>query len=268
MVDFVLGSVTKAYRWFVAVWIVLDVIACTIVGGVLGAKSGGYGGNDHPFLGVLLGFVVGVVTSVLTGGILATIINIERNTAKTLKYLRGGKDDDGDVSFDDDEIEASPEPSYDFDVPIRRAPATKAGGVPAGAASIGSEAFKGRTDLASIVIPDSVTSIGKSAFSGCTGLTEVVIPDSVASIGDLAFQDCVGITDVTIGRGVASIGTGAFSYCKSLASVTSLAEVPPSTSSGIFQNVPGNVCLYVPEGSIEAYRAANTWRKFAAIEPI
>jgi len=266
MVDFVLGFVKKVYRWFVAVWIVLNVIVSTIIGGKV-AKSVD---DDYVFWGVLLGFVLGVVTSVLTGGILVTFIEIERNTAKTVKLLRGSKDDD--ISFDErededeNEYEAPSEPDY---LPAPRvATATKAYSVQAGANFIGNEAYKGRTDMASIAIPDSVTSIGKSAFCGCTGLTEVTIPDSVTSIGEMAFQDCVGITAVTIGSGVASIGSGAFSYCKRLESVTCLAQVPPATSAGVFQNVPGNVCLYVPEAYIDAYKTAATWRKFESIEPI
>jgi hypothetical protein len=259
MLDFV----KNMYRGFVAVWLVLNVILCAIGGG----KIGGIAGGGYIIWGVLIGIVWGVITSILIGGYIVTIISIERNTAKTVKLLSGGKDDD--VSFDELEDETPFERHEVYSAPIpHREPATKAHSVPAGATSIANEAFKGRTDLASIAIPDGVTSIGKSAFSGCTGLTEVTIPDSVTSIGELAFQDCVGITAVTIGSGVTSIGTGAFSYCKSLTSVTSLAQVPPLTSSGIFQNVPGNVCLYVPADCIEAYRTANTWRKFASIESI
>jgi len=265
MVDFVLGFVKKVYRWFVAVWIVLDVVASTIIGGVIAKTIG----DDYIFWGILIGFVSGVVTSVLSGGILATFISIEMNTAKTIKILSGDKDDDDDLSFndDDDNDNTSSEQYYSAPAP-RRETATKAYSIPVGTQSIENDAFKGRTDLASIAIPDGVTSIGKSAFSGCTGLTEVKIPDSVTSIGELAFQDCVGITAVTIGDGVTSIGSGAFSYCKSLMSITSLAQVPPLTSSGVFQNVPGNVCLYVPETGIEAYKTANTWRKFETIEVI
>jgi len=50
----------------------------------------------------------------------------------------------------------------------------------------------------SSVIPTdgSVTSIGTGAFRERTGLTSITIPDSVTSIGDLAFYQCTGLTTV------------------------------------------------------------------------
>ena len=82
--------------------------------------------------------------------------------------------------------------------------------------SIGYEAFRGRTALTSITIPNSVTSIGWDAFTGCTALTSITIPDSVTSIGDYAFDGCTSLTNVTLGNSVTSIGWGAFSCCKAL----------------------------------------------------
>jgi len=267
MLDSVLDFVKKLYRGFVAIWLIFDVIASTIIGGVIGA----YADDDYIFWGILGGFVFGVITSILTGGLLVTIISIERNTDKTVKLLRGGKN--ADASFDDD-VSLDEDVSLDDGSEPYCAPASapnvvpKTYGIPDGTKTIGNEAFKGRTDLTSITIPGSVTSIGKSAFSGCTGLTAVTIPDPVTSIGDMAFQDCTGITSVTIGSGVTSVGTGAFSYCRRLTSVTVLAQVPPLASAGVFQNVPGNACLYVPEAALDAYKTANTWRKFLTIEPV
>ena len=78
-----------------------------------------------------------------------------------------------------------------------------------------------------ITIPDSVTSIGGGAFRGCSNLTSVVIPNSVTSIGYSAFEDCSSLTSVVIGNSVTSIGGGAFRGCSNLTSVV----IPDSVTS-------------------------------------
>ena len=86
--------------------------------------------------------------------------------------------------------------------------------------SIGWEAFKNYTSLASVTIPNSVTSIGGYAFCGCTSLASITIPDSVTSIDNMAFEDCTSLASVTIGNGVTSIDCSSFKNCTSLASIT------------------------------------------------
>ena len=58
---------------------------------------------------------------------------------------------------------------------------------------IGSNAF-GKTDLTSIIIPDSVRYIADFAFAWCTDLTSVYIPDTVAYVGEGAFSVCPKVT--------------------------------------------------------------------------
>ena len=101
--------------------------------------------------------------------------------------------------------------------------------------SIGAFAFRNRTGLTSITIPNSVTSIGRYAFEGCSGLTSITIPDSVTSIGDFAFFDCTGLTSVTIPDSVTSIGGFAFRDCTGLTSIA----IPDSVTiicAGAFYN--------------------------------
>ena len=86
--------------------------------------------------------------------------------------------------------------------------------------TIGEDAFRNCTSLASVTIPNSVTTIGEGAFSGCSSLTSVTIPNSVTSIGNYAFYGCSNLTSITIGNSVTTIGNAAFYECTSLTSVT------------------------------------------------
>ena len=92
---------------------------------------------------------------------------------------------------------------------------------------IANNAFKDKTTIVSVTIPDSVTSLGDYAFSGCAGLTSVTIGNGVTSIGGRAFRSCTALTSISIGNGVTSIGTYAFQSCTGLTSIT----IPNSVNS-------------------------------------
>ncbi len=118
------------------------------------------------------------------------------------------------------------------------------------------------------VIPNSVTAIG-CAFRLCKGLDKVIIPDSVISINGWAFFGCDDVTSVTLGESVSLIGEGAF-CCASMTDMTCSAFVPPAASiifgvddSGLYDQVK----LYVPNESLDAYRAHREWGKFTHIVP-
>ena len=139
--------------------------------------------------------------------------------------------------------------------------------------SIGQYAFRNCSGLTSIDIPNSVTSIGEAAFSQCSGLTSISIPNSVTTIGNGAFYSCSGLTTCTIGSGVTSIGMNAFQYCSSLIGIVSNAVTPPTliynaqTPAGyIYMNFDDtNECpIYVPSASVETYKSANGWSKYAS----
>lgn len=127
-----------------------------------------------------------------------------------------------------------------------------------------------------VVIPDSVTyqdmqfavvGIDDRAFEDCSEVTSVVIGNSVESIGEEAFHCCSSLTSLTIGSGVTTIGANAFNYCNSLQTVSCLGAVPPvMENSNCFSTAAyRNAILYVPEGLIETYSAADYWYKFEKI---
>ncbi|MCR5653220.1 MAG: leucine-rich repeat protein, partial [Ruminococcus sp.] len=55
---------------------------------------------------------------------------------------------------------------------------------------IAADAFKDKSRIKMLGIPNTITSIDSGAFKGCTGLSGITIPDSVTSIGAGAFADC------------------------------------------------------------------------------
>ena len=140
--------------------------------------------------------------------------------------------------------------------------------IPNSVTSIESEAFSDCSGLTSITIPNSVTSIGDQAFRGCKDLTSVTIGNGVTSIGFEAFAYCYDLTSVTIGNGVTSIGDQAFYNCYVLTDLYCYAEkVPTSRSlSELFGGTPVyTATLHVPAASIDAYKAADQWKKFGKI---
>ena len=138
--------------------------------------------------------------------------------------------------------------------------------IPNSVTSIGNSAFWCCYNLTSVTIPNSVTSIGRSTFSGCSSLTSITIPNSVTSMGSYAFSGCSGLTSINIPNSVTSIGGSAFSGCSSLTSVYNYAATPQAIYSNVFYELNLSTCtLYVPEESIELYRAADVWKEFGNI---
>ena len=129
----------------------------------------------------------------------------------------------------------------------------------AGITTIRGYAFYGCADLQSVEIPNGMTSVEGGTFSGCTGLTSVTIPEGVTNIGAYAFSDCSSLPSVTIPSTVTSIENGAFNGCTGLTSITCLAVAPPTMVNIPFNNVPADCAIYVPAGSVDAYKAASGW---------
>lgn len=129
--------------------------------------------------------------------------------------------------------------------------------------------FKSCYALESVKISEKTTSIGRYAFGDCERLFSVVIPDGVESIGDNAFENC-GLRKLTLGKNVKTIGDKAFATCVDLMEIHSLAVEPPaylrgSPDGSIFGVSYFYGILYVPEGSVDAYRQAEEWEKFVSI---
>ena len=136
--------------------------------------------------------------------------------------------------------------------------------IPNSVTTIEEYTFSDCDNLISVNIPDSVTTIGEGALCYCNSLTSVNIPNSVTSIRYYAFQGCTSLTSVTIGNNVKTIGDYAFDECTSLTSVYCKAITPPTLSySNVFDNNGSGRKIYVPVGSVNAYKSATRWSEYA-----
>ena len=147
--------------------------------------------------------------------------------------------------------------------------------IPNSVSSIEANAFRLCDNLATITIPNAVTSIESETFYGCHSLTSIAIPSGVTSIGNEAFHYCKSLTSITIPSGVTSIGYAAFADCSGLTSIHCKSKTPPSLIlrseyseyKPVFdENTYSSATLYVPQGSVEAYKSAEGWKNFQKIE--
>ena len=100
-----------------------------------------------------------------------------------------------------------------------------------------------------------VTEIGEGAFQNNTGLTEVSIPASITSIGASAFAGCTNLKSITV-----------YNETPINLSVVSARGFTRTDGSSVFEGVDKETCiLYVPEGSVDAYKAAPGWKDFKNI---
>ena len=110
-----------------------------------------------------------------------------------------------------------------------------------------------------------LTAIGSSAFSGSSKFTTVTLPNTITSIGNYAFSACSKLASITIPSLVSSIGQESFRGCTGLTYIVSECVTPPTLGSNCFQNVSATIPVYVPKGSVAAYKAASGWSSFSKI---
>ena len=133
--------------------------------------------------------------------------------------------------------------------------------LPEGIDSIGDYVFDNCTNLTSIFCQERLSSIGYMSFHGCTNLVSVSLPESVTIIGARSFFGCSSLTSITIPSKVTRIGNEAFWGCNSMASITVLPETPPTAGYYMFTHT--KCSIYVPSGSVDAYKSAERWSDYA-----
>ena len=141
--------------------------------------------------------------------------------------------------------------------------------IPDSVTSIGSYAFYGCQNLVSVKLPSSITTISSDMFCACYSLASIEIPNTVTRIDQSAFYACRSLTSVRIPASVTNVGYVAFSGCENLTGLIMEAVTPPAASSQFYSEKYryDQVKLFVPNESLDAYRAHSEWGKFTHIVP-
>ena len=108
-----------------------------------------------------------------------------------------------------------------------------------------------------------MTEIGSNAFLNCTSLKTINIPNGIAKIEEQLCRGCSSLETVTIPNSVTYIRRYAFRDCVQLQSVRCEAATPPTIEYDVFYNT-NNCPIYVPTGSVTAYKSATNWSNYAS----
>ena len=114
-------------------------------------------------------------------------------------------------------------------------------------------------------IPDGVTTIEDYAFYFCSELTSITLSAGITSIGGGAFWGCSSLPSITLPAGIKTIGGAAFWGCSNLQEIHSQAIIPPACEYAFTFMTEKPRTLYVPQGSLKAYKAADEWKDFENI---
>ena len=124
--------------------------------------------------------------------------------------------------------------------------------------------------VAGDLIAPNCTSIGRMAFSS-TAINRILDLGLIKTIlggNSSPFYNCHQLTMVTLPASLTQMEGGALFYNDNITTIVCLATTPPTITNWTFKNAT-IVAYYVPDDSVEAYKAATNWSAYASkIKPI
>lgn len=117
-------------------------------------------------------------------------------------------------------------------------------------------------DHACLEVREGTTTVAEAALRECRHLESIFFPESIRSIGYEAFNECRDLEHVYFPKFLRFLGDGAFDW-SAIAEVEVPWEIPIEVG---YRPFPEGTQVYVPVGSLEAYKAAKYWNKYTLQE--
>ena len=119
--------------------------------------------------------------------------------------------------------------------------------------------------LSTVVWSKNLERIGQNAFTRCA-LDSVELPNSVTTVDGSSFSEMDTLRYVIMGENIQTLGGAMFGKCTNMEAFV-IRTVTPPTISDTFKDC--NCLIFVPDESVEAYKTATNWSKYAdRIKPL
>lgn len=162
--------------------------------------------------------------------------------------------------------------------------------IPTSITSIVDNCFYNYSALETCTFHDGITHIGSQAFRGCSSLyiEDLNLPSlislvaqafrgvkfgnisslgNITTINEATFRESKVTKTIVLPSTLTTIGANAFTYA-TIGSMVIEATTPPTLEANVFMNANA-FPLYVPDESVEAYKAASGWSAYASrIKPL
>ena len=115
---------------------------------------------------------------------------------------------------------------------------------------------------ACLEVRDGTTTVAEAALRGHRQLESIIFPESLKSIEYEAFNECRDLKHIHLPKSLEFIEDGAFDWTK-----VEEIEVPWENPIKIgYRPFPDGTQIYVPVGSLAAYKAAKYWKDYKLLE--
>lgn len=149
--------------------------------------------------------------------------------------------------------------------------------------AIGPWALAGMENLATLDAR-SVVALGEGCLMGCTALTELTLGElnsvadfamafdsslasldmgAASTLGAYALSHAASLAEIQLPEQLTAVGDNAMEYTRSLTRIVCDAVEVPATGTDVWLGItPGDIDLWVPEESVNAYSNAAQWQEF------